>query len=513
MTRPSILRADTLDLQDHDNPTASEHHKHPTPTAAGNAPNLAAQVNHVLEERHSEELALQDAWNIADNLNDDPSAIDQAQAHNSQDHVTNGAHENGEEGGEGTESDTDADDDMMDRISSSPSIDDGGYLLDSSQASFGNTHWRTRSPSLSPGSTPTPTRESFNQTADTTPVSSPFLHTPQHLPWRGRVDRGERSPAVSQTEGFSSPFVDVPDVLPFRFAPMSRSRFAASNHHQVGRYDQDGQPGTEQDTEDEYESAQEEVESEDAHERHDKRRFFFDEGSDEENDTQAKIDPRPIESPFRQNPFGANAIGLFPPILEESPSFSSIQSIDLDSLLLPKDDPLLERIDSPIRSVASWDSISDQQEDGPGSQEIDDVEDAFLDLDDRFIDSGWGGECLREAEDIDFEFVYALHTFVATVEGQANATKGDTMVLLDDSNSYWWLVRVVKDSSIGTSISRVGHKDVRLSVPGYLPAEHIETPTERLARLNKHRNIDVGLLDLSFLGDSLMRLAAFRDNA
>ena len=52
-------------------------------------------------------------------------------------------------------------------------------------------------------------------------------------------------------------------------------------------------------------------------------------------------------------------------------------------------------------------------------------------------------------EDIDFEFVYALHTFVATVEGQANATKGDTMQLLDDSNSYWWLVRVCKDSSIG----------------------------------------------------------------
>lgn len=79
-----------------------------------------------------------------------------------------------------------------------------------------------------------------------------------------------------------------------------------------------------------------------------------------------------------------------------------------------------------------------------------------------------------EDEDIDFEFVYALHTFIATIEGQANATKGDTMVLLDDSNSYWWLVRVVKDSSIG-----------------YLPAEHIETPTERLARLNKHRNIDL----------------------
>lgn len=65
--------------------------------------------------------------------------------------------------------------------------------------------------------------------------------------------------------------------------------------------------------------------------------------------------------------------------------------------------------------------------------------------------SDYGTEdSLHGSEDIDFEFVYALHTFVATVEGQANATKGDTMVLLDDSNSYWWLVRVVKDSSIGT---------------------------------------------------------------
>lgn len=102
-------------------------------------------------------------------------------------------------------------------------------------------------------------------------------------------------------------------------------------------------------------------------------------------------------------------------------------------------------------------------------------------------------------EDIDFEFVYALHTFVATVEGQANATKGDTMVLLDDSNSYWWLVRVVKDSSIG-----------------YLPAEHIETPTERLARLNKHRNID---LTSTMLGDQAeksrnpLKIAIRRRNA
>lgn len=86
------------------------------------------------------------------------------------------------------------------------------------------------------------------------------------------------------------------------------------------------------------------------------------------------------------------------------------------------------------------------------SFEEDDDSDFSLPDDPRFIDHGWAAECLHEPEDIDFEFVYALHTFVATVEGQANATKGDTMVLLDDSNSYWWLVRVVKDSSIGMLI-------------------------------------------------------------
>lgn len=87
----------------------------------------------------------------------------------------------------------------------------------------------------------------------------------------------------------------------------------------------------------------------------------------------------------------------------------------------------------------------------PFSDEDDDDSDYSFPDDPHNIDSGWAAECLHDAsEDIDFEFVYALHTFVATVEGQANATKGDTMVLLDDSNSYWWLVRVVKDSSIGT---------------------------------------------------------------
>jgi hypothetical protein len=53
--------------------------------------------------------------------------------------------------------------------------------------------------------------------------------------------------------------------------------------------------------------------------------------------------------------------------------------------------------------------------------------------------------------------VYALHTFVATLEGQVCVLKGDSLALLDDSNSYWWLVRCLKTAEVG-----------------YIPAENIE---------------------------------------
>jgi len=85
-------------------------------------------------------------------------------------------------------------------------------------------------------------------------------------------------------------------------------------------------------------------------------------------------------------------------------------------------------------------------------------------------------------ESIDFDMVYAFHSFAATVEGQANVVKGDSLYLMDDTNSYWWLVRVLKTQEVG-----------------YIPAENIETPFERLARLNKHRNIDVSIVSFTVL--------------
>ncbi|KAL7310218.1 protein phosphatase regulator [Mucor circinelloides] len=81
-------------------------------------------------------------------------------------------------------------------------------------------------------------------------------------------------------------------------------------------------------------------------------------------------------------------------------------------------------------------------------------------------------------ENINFDLVYTLHTFEATVDGQASVKKGDALTLLDDSNSYWWLIRDLKTSEVG-----------------YIPAENIETPFERLARLNKHRNVELTSMD------------------
>ncbi|KAK3312912.1 hypothetical protein B0H66DRAFT_569177 [Apodospora peruviana] len=137
-----------------------------------------------------------------------------------------------------------------------------------------------------------------------------------------------------------------------------------------------------------------------------------------------------------------------------------------------------DKPDSPVAEVGVHDTDDDEissGEDGDDSNDNYD-EDAVASM----ISSS---PSLPDDEDgIEFEFMHALHKFVATVEGQLNVTKGETLVLLDDSNQYWWLVRIVHNSEIG-----------------YIPAEFVETPVERLGRLNKHRNVDItGALPIDF---------------
>ena len=109
-----------------------------------------------------------------------------------------------------------------------------------------------------------------------------------------------------------------------------------------------------------------------------------------------------------------------------------------------------------------------------------DKERSVFEDDDDFDEHGYADDDDRSSslsvpnESIDFHLVYSRHNFAGTVEDQASVVKGDTLVLMDDSNSYWWLVRVLKSQEVG-----------------YVPAENIETAFERLGRLNGHRNVDV----------------------
>ncbi|KAI8339037.1 hypothetical protein BC941DRAFT_501352 [Chlamydoabsidia padenii] len=119
--------------------------------------------------------------------------------------------------------------------------------------------------------------------------------------------------------------------------------------------------------------------------------------------------------------------------------------------------------------------LSEEKEERTGEEENEN----YADDDDDDIVEEDGSSSMSSSpsipdENINFDLVYALHTFTATVEGQASVLKGDALVLMEDTNIYWWLVEVLKTREIG-----------------YIPAENIETPYERLARLNKHRNVEI----------------------
>ncbi|KAF4454737.1 hypothetical protein F53441_2815 [Fusarium austroafricanum] len=157
MTRPSIVRADTIDLQDHHAPSAQDHSK--SPRLGGNAnslgPHQAETIREVThdtadEQRRSPRVSLDNRNSLdeidsfADELVANSSggntraqgARDNNSNMNQEDALAiaqNGGISSSDEGD--LDGDDDLDDDMMDKISSSPSIEDGGcYSVNASVA-------------------------------------------------------------------------------------------------------------------------------------------------------------------------------------------------------------------------------------------------------------------------------------------------------------------------------------------------------------------------------------------
>ncbi|KAL1408255.1 protein phosphatase regulator [Vanrija albida] len=170
--------------------------------------------------------------------------------------------------------------------------------------------------------------------------------------------------------------------------------------------------------------------------------------------------------------------GIGPHAIGGQGQYATYQSGGL-SVLEDSDDGDHERMDDDMEAYYAQHDYQQhvhqhQMMQSQGMQYHDDDEMDDEDVEDDDMYSETSEESVLPDENIDFGLIYALHTFLATVEGQASVVKGDSLLLLDDANSYWWLVRVLKTEDVG-----------------YIPAENVETPYERLARLNKHRNIDI----------------------
>ncbi|RFU72273.1 sh3 domain containing, partial [Trichoderma arundinaceum] len=137
MTRPLIVRADTIDLQDHRAPSAQDQSAHRGHKTSRNpfrsapvllAPHQAETLRDVAHETAKEQS--RSPWAASDANNGRPNAgsiadgMDVYQQHQHQQDSLAVAQNGGMADDDDIEDDGDLDDDMMDRISSSPSIED-----------------------------------------------------------------------------------------------------------------------------------------------------------------------------------------------------------------------------------------------------------------------------------------------------------------------------------------------------------------------------------------------------
>lgn len=392
--------ADSIDLQDQNAPSAKDHSRQPTqPAPLGTGPPAPHQAGalRIVAAEAAEESArsprVSREWTTGELQNgqhyddEDDDLVNRVTAKlnqqgRQQDNLAvaqNGGSSNGaSEDGDLEDGDADVDDDLMDKISSSPSIDDGGYSIP--------LVWPRRLDSL---------------TRRIVMPSSPQA-------WHEEASGDE----ATNCGGTSAEPV---------LEKGASGALTYHNHH-TGEY-----PG-------------------DIHDY--QRHFHMQQYTPYLFDRSSHIERVQGQAETRSQEYVENHDQNFEITSSDEQVLAGIHDNFIASL---GPDPFIDHhTDNQLPDEDSMMMV-----DYESSENSDDDYDIPYSVESRFVDSGWGGECLQESEDIDFEFVYALHTFVATVEGQANATKGDTMVLLDDSNSYWWLVRVVKDSSIGNFVLRL----------------------------------------------------------
>lgn len=125
----SSLATDTLDLQDHDAPSAQAHPDHPRPAPLGAGPAAPHQedaIRHMNEERSAEQEYMADAWGSGHSSHEGSELLEDDVRMTADDNQPDDTalHQNG--GDDSQVGDGEGDDMMDDRMSSSPSINDDG---------------------------------------------------------------------------------------------------------------------------------------------------------------------------------------------------------------------------------------------------------------------------------------------------------------------------------------------------------------------------------------------------
>lgn len=148
-----------------------------------------------------------------------------------------------------------------------------------------------------------------------------------------------------------------------------------------------------------------------------------------------------------------------------------LEEIDEEEQLMWRTEHIQQR-----RRNSDYNHDEEEDEENCIEEEDEDEEDDELMIEDA---SSMSSSPSIPDENINFDLVYALHTFVATVEGQASVVKGDALILMEDTNIYWWLVEVLKTREVG-----------------YIPAENIEV---RVCKINtySYSNLTFSLFLLS----------------
>ncbi|KAH6976116.1 hypothetical protein BKA56DRAFT_674616 [Ilyonectria sp. MPI-CAGE-AT-0026] len=196
MTRPTIIRADTIDLQDHHSPSAQDHSRSPHIKANAGSNSLAPHQAETIREVSSDAADEQSrspriSWDHGDTGDIHQFAEDLVSGPNHSEHrdddddrrmtqedalaiAQNGGISSSDEGDLDGDAD-DLDDDMMDKISSSPSIEDGGCCPVVTPVA-----WPRRVSSLSALRTATPITAGSSGPRPPSPYPDAFQHHPSH---------------------------------------------------------------------------------------------------------------------------------------------------------------------------------------------------------------------------------------------------------------------------------------------------------------------------------------------